>query len=448
MGLLRGTTDGERTPGDPSHGVAHVQGRLPAVPGDDGSLRPAQGGLGLSRPPGRARGREGDRHEEQARHRGVRHRGVQPPLPGVGAALRRRVRATDRTARLLDRHRRRVLDDGHRVHRERVVVAEAAARDEACWSRPTGSRRTARGAAPRCPTPRSRWATRRSRTRASTSASASWRHPTTSLVGASLLGWTTTPWTLDLERRARGGATMPPTSWSSTAATGGSSPSLARSGAPGRIPSSVGPCRAPRSSELGTSRCTRTSRARIASSRRTSSRWRTAPAIVHLAPAFGAEDLEIGRREGWPVFKPLDGEGRFTDEAPSFVRGMFFKDADPAITEDLRSRGLLLRDGDDRAHLSLVLAMRHAADLHRADLLVHPDDGGEGPAARRERGGRVVPRAHQARPLRRLAREQRRLGALARALLGHAAADLAVPERPRHGDRLARWSSRSARDAT
>ena len=67
--------------------------------------------------------------------------------------------------------------------------------------------------------------------------------------------------------------------------------------------------------------------------------------IVHMAPAFGAPDLEVGIAQGWPVFKPLDGEGRFTDEAPSFVRGMFFKDADPPITQDLRSRGLLLRDG-------------------------------------------------------------------------------------------------------
>jgi isoleucyl-tRNA synthetase len=65
--------------------------------------------------------------------------------------------------------------------------------------------------------------------------------------------------------------------------------------------------------------------------------------IVHLAPAFGAEDLEIGKREGWPTFKPLDGEGRFTDQAPGFVRGSFFKDADPRITDDLHARGLLLR---------------------------------------------------------------------------------------------------------
>jgi len=66
---------------------------------------------------------------------------------------------------------------------------------------------------------------------------------------------------------------------------------------------------------------------------------------VHMAPAFGAEDLEVGRRQGWPVFNPVDEEGRFTDLAPAFVRGRFVKDADPDITEDLRSRGLLVEDG-------------------------------------------------------------------------------------------------------
>jgi isoleucyl-tRNA synthetase len=65
--------------------------------------------------------------------------------------------------------------------------------------------------------------------------------------------------------------------------------------------------------------------------------------VVHMAPAFGPEDLDVGRREGWPVFKPLDGEGRFTADAPELVRGVFFKDADAPITEDLRERGLLHR---------------------------------------------------------------------------------------------------------
>ncbi|HEX6207108.1 MAG TPA: isoleucine--tRNA ligase, partial [Actinomycetota bacterium] len=67
--------------------------------------------------------------------------------------------------------------------------------------------------------------------------------------------------------------------------------------------------------------------------------------IVHLSPAFGAEDLEIGRREGWPVVNLVDDRGRFTDEAPELVRGRFIKEADPGITADLESQGLLVSSG-------------------------------------------------------------------------------------------------------
>ena len=67
--------------------------------------------------------------------------------------------------------------------------------------------------------------------------------------------------------------------------------------------------------------------------------------IVHLAPAFGPEDLEVGRAQGWQVFKPVGDDGRFTDLAPEFIRGLFVKDADPAIVEDLATRGRLLRAG-------------------------------------------------------------------------------------------------------
>jgi isoleucyl-tRNA synthetase len=67
--------------------------------------------------------------------------------------------------------------------------------------------------------------------------------------------------------------------------------------------------------------------------------------VVHMAPAFGAEDLEVGRREGWPLFNPVDEEGRFTDEAPQFLRGRFVKEADPDIIEDLRAREILVWAG-------------------------------------------------------------------------------------------------------
>ncbi len=67
--------------------------------------------------------------------------------------------------------------------------------------------------------------------------------------------------------------------------------------------------------------------------------------IVHMAPAFGAADLAVGREQGWEVFKPVDDTGRFTEQAPAFVRGMFVKDADPLIIEDLRDRGVVVRAG-------------------------------------------------------------------------------------------------------
>jgi isoleucyl-tRNA synthetase len=68
--------------------------------------------------------------------------------------------------------------------------------------------------------------------------------------------------------------------------------------------------------------------------------------IIHVAPGFGAEDLEMGRREGWPTYRPIDDDGRFTDETPvAFVRGVFVKEADPKIIEDLEARGLLLQHG-------------------------------------------------------------------------------------------------------
>ncbi|MBW3619344.1 MAG: isoleucine--tRNA ligase [Actinobacteria bacterium] len=63
--------------------------------------------------------------------------------------------------------------------------------------------------------------------------------------------------------------------------------------------------------------------------------------LVHLAPAFGADDMEVGRREGLPVINPVDLEGRFTTGP---FAGDFVKDADPAIIEALRVSGRLLKD--------------------------------------------------------------------------------------------------------
>jgi len=91
--------------------------------------------------------------------------------------------------------------------------------------------------------------------------------------------------------------------------------------------------------------------------------------IVHIAPAYGEIDLEVGKREGLPFIHVVDLKGhvvsglsgtgakatmedvrRYYENLGSYYReiklpgdGMFVKDADPLIMEDLKSRGLLYR---------------------------------------------------------------------------------------------------------
>lgn len=62
--------------------------------------------------------------------------------------------------------------------------------------------------------------------------------------------------------------------------------------------------------------------------------------IVHIAPAFGEDDYEVGRKYNLPVIQPVDLRGRFTDEVEKWA-GMFVKDADESIIEDLKKRELL-----------------------------------------------------------------------------------------------------------
>jgi isoleucyl-tRNA synthetase len=66
----------------------------------------------------------------------------------------------------------------------------------------------------------------------------------------------------------------------------------------------------------------------------------TGTAAVHTAPGHGFDDFLIGRKYGLPVFSPIDDRGRFTAEVGPFA-GMKAFDANSAIVEDLRARGLL-----------------------------------------------------------------------------------------------------------
>jgi isoleucyl-tRNA synthetase len=63
--------------------------------------------------------------------------------------------------------------------------------------------------------------------------------------------------------------------------------------------------------------------------------------IVHLAPAFGEVDREVGMREGLPVLNPVDLTARFSEVVTPYA-GRFVKDADAQIIEDLAAAGRLL----------------------------------------------------------------------------------------------------------
>ena len=66
--------------------------------------------------------------------------------------------------------------------------------------------------------------------------------------------------------------------------------------------------------------------------------------IVHMAPAFGADDYAAGQRHGLPMIRPIDDAGHFTEDLP-IVGGMFVKNADPLLIEELDRRGNLFRCG-------------------------------------------------------------------------------------------------------
>jgi isoleucyl-tRNA synthetase len=80
--------------------------------------------------------------------------------------------------------------------------------------------------------------------------------------------------------------------------------------------------------------------------------WRVVPAayvtteegtgLVHLAPAFGEIDRQIGRENGLPSLNPVGPDGTFTD-AIGWLEGRAVREANHDINDRLESHGLLIR---------------------------------------------------------------------------------------------------------
>ena len=61
--------------------------------------------------------------------------------------------------------------------------------------------------------------------------------------------------------------------------------------------------------------------------------------IVHIAPAFGEDDANVGRKYDLPFVQLVNGKGEMTEETS--YAGVFVKKADPMILKDLEEKGLL-----------------------------------------------------------------------------------------------------------
>ena len=315
--------------------------------------------------------------------------------------------------------------------------ARDAARQGAPVSAGTRSCRTARAAARRCRATRWRRATRTSRTRGSTWRSYPLRwdepRPRASSSGPRRRGrWCRTPrsrcirTSTYVEVRAQGPSALDRSRSAGRRVARRARRGGAARGADGRgavhgrgarraaLPAAARlACRSPRASTRS-------------SCRRTSSRPTTAPAWCTCRPRSAPTTTRRGSGTAWRS-QPVDARGRFAGTTAGGRRHVREGRRRRRSSSDLKRARRALEGGHGRALVSALLALRHAAALLRAHVVVRAHDGGAATGCSRatRRSDWHPPEIGQ-RPLRRVAREQHRLGDLARPLLGHAAAGLGL----------------------
>ncbi len=155
--------------------------------------------------------------------------------------------------------------------------------------------------------------------------------------------------------------------------------------------------------------------------------WRVVPAdfvtaedgtgIVHMAPAFGADDYASGSATGFPMLQPVDDRGAFAAELP-LVGGAFVKEADDDLVKLLKERGPVFRSTREahsyphcwRCSSPLLYMARDSWFIRTTAVRERAD--------REQRAGQLVSAGDRRRAVRRVAREQRRLGASRAAATG------------------------------
>ena len=84
----------------------------------------------------------------------------------------------------------------------------------------------------------------------------------------------------------------------------------------------------------------------------------TGSGLVHLSPANGEEDIKIARRRKVKIFNPIDDAVKFTIHAGKY-NGMFVRDADSMIIDDLKTRGALVKIGKIKHKYPLCWRSHH-----------------------------------------------------------------------------------------
>ena len=81
--------------------------------------------------------------------------------------------------------------------------------------------------------------------------------------------------------------------------------------------------------------------------------------IVHIAPAFGEDDANVGRKYDLPFVQFVNGKGEMTEETP--YAGLFVKKADPEVLKDLDAQRQIYL-----THQSSNMSIHTAGDvIHR-----------------------------------------------------------------------------------
>ena len=80
--------------------------------------------------------------------------------------------------------------------------------------------------------------------------------------------------------------------------------------------------------------------------------------IVHLSPANGEDDYNIAMKRKVEIFSPIDDEVKFTEDAGKYA-GMFVRDADEKIVQDIKDKNALVRIGKIKHKYPLCWRSKH-----------------------------------------------------------------------------------------